>query len=66
MKLPSPLTRVARQAAATLPTIPTWPSRTEAMQGVMAVAWQYGLRSGLMVGIPGGAILMLFMLWVFV
>lgn len=62
MKLPKALLNMARQAAATLPCIQGWPSRTEAMQGVMLVAWQYGLRAGLMVGLPSGIILAL-MVW---
>lgn len=63
MKLPKSLLPTARQAAATLPRIETWPNRTEAMQAVMATAWQYGLRSGLLVGLPAGALITLIAWW---
>lgn len=62
-KLPKDLLSTARQAAATLPCIETWPSRTEAVQAVMLTAWRHGLRSGLLVGLPSGIILALIILW---
>lgn len=55
--LPKALVNMSRQASATLPKIQSWPDRTEALQVVMAAAWQYGLRAGLMVGLPCGVVL---------
>lgn len=65
MKLPASLAMYARQVAVTLPTIEPRTKRTEVVQQMMDVAWHYGLRGGLMVGLPGGAILTLIVMWVF-
>lgn len=66
MRLPDALSQYARQAAATLPTIEPRAKRTEILQAIMNTAWHYGIRGGLMIGLPGGAILTLIVMWVFV
>lgn len=56
MKLPRALVGMAQKGAATIHTMDRV-GRSDVMQWTMLIAWQYGLRCGLMVGLPAGVIL---------